>query len=80
MKFNLKDISDDECAFYRHYYFNHQNNLENFDINNAYKVKFVEQKSFKYIENREYIRMNKLNLRINTIQWFVEGYSSKSTI
>ena len=79
MKFYPKDISDDKCAFYRHYYFNNQNNLENLNIYNAYKYKFVEQKSFKYLDNREHIRMSKLKPRINTIQWFVEGYSSKST-
>ena len=38
-KFDPEDISD-ECALYRHYYFNHKNNLENLNSKDAYEVAF----------------------------------------
>ena len=44
LELNSEDVSD-ESAFYRHYFYNQKNILENFNINCAYKVASLEQLS-----------------------------------
>ena len=63
-KFKEEDISD-ECALYRHYYFNHKNNLQNLNFNDAYKVAFLEQPSYQNLDYKEHVWMNKLKSDIN---------------
>ena len=63
-KFKEEDISD-ECALYRHYYFNHKNNLQNLNFNDAYKVAFLEQPSYQNLDYKEHFWMNKLKSDIN---------------
>ena len=50
---NPEDISD-ESALYKHYDFNNKNSLEEFNINDAYKVAFLKQQSFKNLDQREH--------------------------
>ena len=63
-KFNTEDISD-ECALYRHYYYNHKNNLENLSIDEAYRVAFLEQPCFQSLDYKEQFWMDKLKSNIN---------------
>ena len=63
-KFNTEDISD-ECALYRHYYYNHKKILENLRFDEAYRVAFLEKPSFQNLDYKEQFWMDKLKSNIN---------------
>ena len=55
----------DKCDLFMHFHINHKNSLKIIEIDNAYKVVFIEQSQIIHSGYKKYYLINKLKATIN---------------